>query len=255
LGGRWSLKNKRAVITGGTKGIGKAISDEFVLLGAEIMIVARDNKEVDNCTANWRDEGFTVHGVAADLSKAADRMKVINEIKSIWNSFEILVNNVGTNIRKKTVDYSTEEYEKIFNTNLDSTFEMSKLSYPFLKKSGNSSIVNISSVAGLTHLKTGSPYGMTKAAMNQLSKNLAVEWAADGIRVNSIAPWYIDTPLAKQVLSNENYLNEVLSRTPMKRIGTPEEIAGLASFLCMPASSYITGQCIAVDGGFTALGF
>jgi tropinone reductase I len=255
LASRWSLKDKRAVITGGTKGIGKAIADEFVLLGAEIFIFARNKTEVDECVSEWRDEGFTAYGVTADISEADERAKVMSEVKSRWDKFDILINNVGTNIRKKTVEYSVDEYEKIFKTNLESAFDMCKRSYPLLKKSRDASIVNISSVAGLTHLKTGSPYGMTKAAMNQLGKNLAVEWASDGIRVNTIAPWYIETPLAKQVLSNEEYLNEVLSRTPMKRIGKPEEIAGLASFLCMPASSYITGQCIAVDGGFTALGF
>ncbi|MBL1212235.1 MAG: SDR family oxidoreductase [Ignavibacteriae bacterium] len=255
MASRWSLKDKRAIITGGTKGIGKAIADEFVLLGAEIFIVARNKAEVEDCVGNWRSEGFTAYGVSADISEAGERAKVISKVKNNWDKFDILINNAGTNIRKKTVEYSDEEYEIIFKTNLQSAFDMCKRSFPLLKKSGTASIINISSVAGLTHLKTGSPYGMTKAAMNQLSKNLAVEWAADGIRVNTIAPWYIETPLAKQVLSNQNYLDEVLSRTPMKRVGKPEEIAGLASFLCMPASSYITGQCIAVDGGFTALGF
>ena len=112
-------------------------------------------------------------------------------------------------------------------------------------------MINISSVAGLGHLKTGVIYGMSKAALIQMTSNLACEWAGDGIRVNAVAPGYIWTPLAETVLRNPDYLESFLARTPMKRIGNAEEIASVVSFLAMPASSYITGQCIAVDGGFT----
>jgi len=140
-------------------------------------------------------------------------------------------------------------------TNLYSAFSLARQAHQLMKKSGRASLVNISSVAGLTHIRTGVVYGMTKAAMVQMTRNLAVEWAAHGIRVNAVAPWYIDTPLARQVLKNLDYLQEVLNRTPMKRIGKPEEVATAVAFLCMPASSYITGQTLAVDGGFSIYGF
>ena len=143
----------------------------------------------------------------------------------------------------------------MFDTNLISAFELSRLFYPLLRKSEYASVVNITSVAGLTHLRTGSPYAMTKAAMVQLTRNLAVEWAEENIRVNAIAPWYIDTPLVENLMKDEDYLKAVIERTPMKRIGKPEEVASLAAFLCMEKSSYITGQTIAVDGGFTIYGF
>ena len=116
-------------------------------------------------------------------------------------------------------------------------------------------MVNNASVAGLTHLRTGAPYGMSKAAMIQLTRNLAVEWAAEGVRVNAVAPWYIRTPLAEQVLSDPAYRQDVLQRTPMGRVGEPEECARAIAFLCMPAAAYITGQCLAVDGGFSVYGF
>ena len=110
-------------------------------------------------------------------------------------------------------------------------------------------------MSGLTHVRTGPLYGLSKAAVHQLSKNLACELASDGIRVNSVAPWYIRTHRTSEVLSNPDYFEEVISRTPMRRIGEPEEVAAAIAFLCLPAASYITGECIAVDGGFLRYGF
>lgn len=159
------------------------------------------------------------------------------------------------NIRKKTDEYSGEDYNTIINTNIGSAFELSKLALPLLKRSEQGNIINMSSTAGQVHIRTGSIYGMTKAALIQLTRNLSGEWAEYNIRINAIAPWYIRTPLAEQVLKNKKYYNEVISRTPMKRIGEPEEVASLVAFLCMPAAGYITGQCISVDGGFSIYGF
>ena len=116
-------------------------------------------------------------------------------------------------------------------------------------------MVNVGSVAGLVALRTGVPYGMSKAAMSQMTRGLAGEWAADGIRVNCVAPWYIRTPLAETVLKDEAYAAEVIARTPLGRVGEPHEVAALAAFLAMGASSYVTGQTVAVDGGFMAWSF
>ena len=251
----WNLKNRRALITGGTRGIGQAIVDEFLQLGAEVLVVARDPINLEHRLNDWQKQGFPVQGIGLDISKAADRENLFQMLEKQWNKLDILVNNVGTNIRKKTMEYSVEEFNLILNTNLIATFNICRQAYPLLKKSNHPSIVNISSVAGLTHMRTGSPYGMTKAAIIQLTRNLAVEWSADGIRVNCIAPWYIRTPLVQPVLENKNYLQSVLQRTPLGRIGEPQEVAALTAFLCMSGASYITGQCIAVDGGFSVYGF
>jgi len=252
---RWNLKGKKALITGGTKGIGLAIAEEFLSLGAEIIVVARNEELLTEKVSEWQKNGFFAHGFAKDLSKSEDRKVLYLKVGKSWSNFNFLINNIGTNIRKKTTEYTTEEYEKVLNTNLISAYELCRSFYPLLKKSDGASVVNMSSVAGLTHLRTGSPYGMSKAAMNQLSRNLAVEWAEDNIRVNSIAPWYIETPLVENLMKDEEYLNSIIDRTPMKRIGTPREVATLAAYLCMDESSYITGQTIAVDGGFTINGF
>jgi Tropinone reductase 1 len=251
----WNLKGKKALITGGTKGIGLAIAEEFLFLGAEIFIAARDQKLISRKINSWKRKGYKASGISADLSSAEERQKLFVEVKNNWKKLDLLVNNVGMNIRKRTIEFSTEEYERVLNTNLISTFEMCRMFHPLLKKSKNGSVLNMSSVAGLTHLRTGSPYGMSKAAMDQLTRNLAVEWAEDKIRVNSIAPWYIDTPLVEKLMKDQSYYNSVIERTPMKRIGKPEEVASLAAYLCMDKSSYITGQTIAVDGGFSVYGF
>lgn len=253
MNNRWNLKNKKALITGGTKGIGKSVAKEFIDLGADVAVVARNESDF-NVLQNELNAKNLVF-IKADLSNLNDLQFVIHEIKQKWGSLDILINNVGTNIRKKTIEYSAVEFDKIINTNLRSAFELSRLSYPLLKESEQGNIVNISSVAGQTHLRTGSIYGMTKAALIQLTKNLAGEWAEDGIRVNAVAPWYIKTPLAETVLKNPEYYNEVVSRTPMKKVGNPEDVAAAVAFLCMPSAAYITGQCISVDGGFTIYGF
>jgi Tropinone reductase 1 len=252
---KWNLTGKTALITGGTRGIGKAIAEEFVGLGASVFIVARDADVLNETILSFNADVSVVDGLVADVSLSSDRLRIFEAIGKKWGRLDILVNNVGTNIRKKTLDYSEDEIQKIFNTNLFSSLELCRLMFPFLKKSDFASIVNLSSVAGITHLKTGIVYGMTKAAIIQMTKNLACEWASENIRVNAVAPWYIETPLAKQVLKDLDYLRSVLNRTPMKRIGKPAEVASAVAFLAMPASSYITGQCLVVDGGFSVYGF
>jgi Tropinone reductase 1 len=131
---------------------------------------------------------------------------------------------------------------------------MCRRCYPLLCKSQSAAVVNISSVAGLTQLHTMTPYGMAKAALIKITRDLAVEWASDGIRVNAVAPWYIRTSLTNELLQEEKYLSSVLSKTPMARTGEPEEVAAAVAFLCMPAASYISGHCVVIDGGFTSMG-
>ena len=251
----WSLSDQRALVTGGTKGIGEAIVRQFLDLGASVFIIARDNDLLQQQLSEYRHQGHSVEGLAADVSQPGVAVQIIDAVKAVWHSVDILVNNAGTNIRKSTVDYTSAEYEHIVNTNLRSAYELSQATYPLLKASGAGKVLFVSSVSGLSHTSSGSLYGMTKAALLQLTRNLAVEWAPDQIRVNAVAPWYINTPLATPVLTNPEKLAGILKRTPMNRIGEPEEVASVVSFLSMPASSYVTGQTISVDGGLLAWAF
>ncbi|GAB4025775.1 SDR family oxidoreductase [Spirosoma koreense] len=251
----WSLNGQRALVTGGTKGIGEAIVQQFLALGASVFIVARDNGLLQEHLATYRQQGHTIDGIAADISQLEAAAQVVQAVQTSWGSLDILVNNAGTNIRKPTADYSSVEYEHILNTNLRSAYKITQAAHPLLKASGDGKVIFVSSVSGLAHTSSGSLYGMTKAALLQLTRNLAVEWASDGIRVNAVAPWYIKTPLAAPVLTNPEKLAGILNRTPMRRIGEPEEVASVVSFLSMPASGYVTGQTISVDGGLMAWAF
>jgi Tropinone reductase 1 len=207
---------------GGTKGIGKAIVEELALKGSHVLTCSRNAVELEQCVEDWKTQGLDVAGVTADISTKEGREELMNEIynwlesKKKSKTLDILVNNVGTNIRKPTVEYTPEDIEKIWNTNFHSMFALTVACHPLLKRKPGqlaSSVVNIGSVAGVTCMKSGTAYSGTKAAMNQVTGNWACEWGPQGIRVNCVAPWYINTELAKQVLKDKAYHKSVVERT------------------------------------------
>jgi len=252
---RWRLDGAIALVTGGSRGIGRAIVDELTGFGAEVFIVARDPDVLQQRLGEWEAAGRKVRGVAADVSTSEGRARTIAGFREHHDRMTILINNAGTNIRQGTLAYSEQQLRDLIELNTIAPFEFARAAHPLLKAAGGASIVNIVSVAGMTSIGTGTPYGMAKAAVIQLSRGLAAEWAVDGIRVNAVAPWFITTDLTEKVLGNAAFLDHVLSRTPAGRVGKPEEVAAVTAFLCLPAAGYVTGQCIAVDGGFTEFGF
>lgn len=250
----WNLQNKKALVTGATKGIGRAIAEELMNLGAEVWISARTLADVEAMVAEYREKGFKIFGSAADVAISEQRQELLRAIELEWGKLDILVNNAGINIRKPTLEYETSDYDRLMQVNLASVWELSRQCQPWLKES-KGCIVNISSTASQRVVRTSTAaYAMSKAAVEQLTRFLAVEWGPDQIRVNAIMPWYTATPLAEAVLKDPEKKERILARTPMLRIGQPEEVARAVAFLCMPAASYITGVCMPVDGGFMALG-
>ncbi len=245
----WTLTNKHALVTGGTKGIGKAIVNELLALGAQVLFTGRTVEDVKTREAEWQQQGFKAYGLAGDVTDADHLAAVIQWLESNWGRLDILVNNAGTTIRRPSVDFTTEEYRRVLDINLIAPFEWSRKLFPLLKQSGNSAVINISSVAGSLDAGTGAPYGMSKSGVNQLTRNLAGEWATTGIRVNTVSPWYTYTPLTENVLAKPEVHERIVSRTPMRRIAQDEEMAGVVAFLAMDKASYITGQEIKVDGG------
>jgi len=254
---RWRLDGQTGLITGASKGIGLACARELAALGADVLMVARDEAHLEQARAELAEEfpAREIFALAADVAQREQRLEVFDWIADLEVDLSLLVNNVGANVRKKTLDYSEDELRMLIETNVVSAFEMCRLAHRHLSEHANAAIVNIGSVSGLTHVRTGAPYGLTKAALTQLTRNLACEWAEDGIRVNAVAPWYIRTQRTEHALADPDYLDEVLARTPLQRIGEAEEVAAAVAFLCLPAAAYITGECLAVDGGFLKYGF
>ncbi|MGY0505686.1 SDR family oxidoreductase [Luteimonas sp. e5] len=254
---RWRLDGQLALVTGASAGIGRAISAELMGLGATVLMVARNEDALEEARDELEAEidSGEAHLLAADVAIAEHRRIILDWVEDFGEGLNILVNNAGGNLTRPAIEYSEQEWRDIFEINAFSALELSRYAHPLLTRHASSSIVNVGSVSGLTHVRTGVAYGMSKAAMHQMTRNLAVEWAEDGVRVNAVAPWYIRTRRTSPKLADPDYLDEVLLRTPMGRVGEPQEVAAAVAFLCLPAASYITGECIAVDGGFLRHGF
>lgn len=253
---KWSLKTRNFIVTGGTKGIGYATSVQLLAHGAEGLIVcsrgtadeAVDSLKRDFPTAN------IVH-IQCDVATDEGRRDLVAATKNTFSFLHGLVNNVGVNVRKDILQQTPEEYHAMMKTNVDSAYFLCKMLSDVFDPNG-ATVVNVSSAAGVQSSGTGAAYGLSKAAVNHFTRILACEWASRYIRVNAVTPWMTMTPMLEEAVKKDpTQLDKVKEWTPMHRLAQPEEVAGPIVFLCLPASSYITGQVLGVDGGLTAQGF
>ena len=200
-------------------------------------------------------EAKIVH-VECDVSTSDGRSILVEAAKDNFGRVQGLINNVGTNQRRPILEQTEEEYRRMMTTNVDSAYFLCRLFSDVFDEETGATIVNVSSAAGVQSSGTGAAYGMTKAALNHFTKILACEWAKRNIRVNAVTPWMTMTPMLQDaVKKNPSELDKVNAWTPMHRLASAEEVAGPIIFLCLPASSYVTGQVLGIDGGLTAQGF
>ncbi|ESQ51431.1 hypothetical protein EUTSA_v10017079mg [Eutrema salsugineum] len=254
---RWSLEGMTALVTGGASGIGYAIVEELASFGAKIHVCDISETLLNQSFSEWKNKGFLQVSISVcDVSLHTERETLMQTVSSLFDGkLNIFVNNVGVLRGKPTTEYDKEDFAFHFSTNLEPPFHFCQLSHPLLKASSYGSIVFLSSVAGIVSIDGNSIYGLTKGALNQLARNLACEWAKDGIRANAVAPNIIKTPLSQPYLEDVSFKEGLFGRTPLGRAGEPNEVASIVVFLCLPAASYITGQTICVDGGLTVNGF
>ncbi|ESW12474.1 hypothetical protein PHAVU_008G116200 [Phaseolus vulgaris] len=251
---RWSLDGMTALVTGGTRGIGHAIVEELAEFGASIHVCSRKEEDINRCLEEWKKKGFNVTGSVCDVLHRHQCQTLMETVSSVFQGkLNILVNNAGTASTKSLLDYTGEDVTTLMGTNFESCFNLCQLAHPLLKASGYGNIVFISSVAGLKAFPLCSAYAASKGALNQFTKNVALEWAKDNIRANTVAPGAVKTDLLDALMEcadvNKNVVEAVVTESPAGRIGEPKDISGMVAFLCLPAASYITGQIITVDGG------
>ena len=249
-----SLSGKRALITGGGRGIGRACAQILAQVGAEVAVVSRTPSQLDEVVHSIRERGGTAHPLPGDMGDETSVGSLVEQVGELWSHLDILVNNAAISpIYKRTEEVTQEEWMRILQVNLNGTFDLTRRLGGAMLKRGQGAVVNITSVGAERALPRLAPYTASKAALGELTRVLAVEWAPRGVRVNAVAPAYIETAMTDGVQSHPRLRQSVEDRTPMGRFGRPEEVAWAVAFLASQAASYITGHTLFVDGGWTSL--
>jgi dehydrogenase/reductase SDR family protein 4 len=248
---RFRLDGKVAIVTGGSRGIGLSIATTFARAGARVMISSRKAEHVDAVVQALRHEGHDVHGLASNMGKAADAHELAARTVEHFDGIDIIVNNAATNPIFGPLQQATDEaFDKIFAVNVKGPFELCKTAHSIMVERGGGAIVNISSIGGITPEAGLGLYSMSKSALVSLTKVMAQEWGADGIRANAICPGLIKTKFSSALWQDDAIADKVLGHQPLRRIGVPDDVAGLALFLASDASAYCTGSVYMVDGGY-----
>ena len=246
----FDLKGKTALVTGGNGGIGLGMAQGLAAAGAKVAIAGRDSAK--NAAAA---KTLGAMALEADLRDEKSCRQMVEDAARRLGRLDILVNNAGMNVRKRPEEYSLEEWKLVLDTNLTSAFVASQAAYPHMKRAGGGKIVNIGSMMSIFGASFVAPYGASKGGIVQLTRALACAWAKDNIQVNAVLPGWIDTAMTQRARKDIAGLHEnVLRRTPVGRWGAPEDLSGIAVFLCAKASDFVTGTAIPVDGGYSVQG-
>jgi len=247
----FSLKGKIALITGGSRGIGKQTALGFAHAGADIAIASRKLPDLEAAVAEIKTTGRKAIGVSAHIGRLEQIDELVKKVVAEYGRIDILVNNAGTNpVMSPALDVEERAWDSIMNLNLKGLFFLSQAVARVMKEKGGGKIINVSSMEGYTPGLLP-VYSISKAGVIMATKVMAHEWAKYNIRVNAIAPGLINTPFSEALWSNEEYKNYLLSRTPLKRLGEADEMVGALIYLASDASSYVTGVTIPIDGGAT----
>ena len=251
----FDLTGRVAIVTGGNGGIGLGMARGMADAGATILIAGRDREKSAGAVREIEESGGKAAAVEVDVLKSESCRAMIDAATDRFGRLDILVNNAGTNIRKQPQEYSLEEWHTVLQTNLTSAFVCAQAAYPAMLAAGGGKIINIGSMMSIFGASFAAPYASSKGGIVQLTKALAAAWAKDNIQVNSVLPGWIDTALTRRAREDVDGLHQrVLDRTPAGRWGLPEDHAGIAVFLASPASDFVTGTAIPVDGGFSIQG-
>jgi dehydrogenase/reductase SDR family member 4 len=251
----FDLAGKAAIITGSTKGIGRAIAEAMARAGAKVVISSRKADKCEEVASAIRGEGLEAIAIACHIGKREDVEHLVAETKRQYGQIDVLVCNAAVNpYYGPTAKLTDDVFAKVMDSNVRSNIWLANLVLPDMAERKDGSVIIVSSIGGLKGSLNLGIYAISKAADFQLARNLAVEWGPLGIRVNCIAPGLVRTDFARTLWENKELLARAEATTPLRRIGEPEDIAGAAVFLASPASRWMTGQVIVIDGGVTISG-
>ncbi len=251
----FDLSGRIAIVTGGNGGIGLGMAKGLAGAGATVVIAGRNADKNRDAVAAIEALGVSALAIPVDVTQEAACRAMVATTVERFGRLDILVNNAGTNIRKQPESYSLAEWQQVLTTNLTSAFLCCQAAYPELCRAGGGKIINIASMLTIFGAPFAAPYAASKGGVGQLTMALATAWAKDNIQVNAVLPGWIDTHLTRQARKDVPGLHErVIARTPAGRWGVPDDLSGIAVFLASPASDFVTGTNIPVDGGYAALG-
>ena len=248
----FSVAGQVVLVSGGTRGIGRAIAQAFAQRGARVVITGREKAAVAKSAAEIGSAKSPVAGLVCDVSRPAEIARLVEEMDKAFGPIDTLINVAGVNRRKPTLEVTEEDYDFILDTNLKGAFFLSREVGKGMVARGRGVQINVASINTDRPVKNVAPYAMSKAAMGHMTRALAMEWGPSGVRVNALAPGFVLTDLTRKLWSNPEMQVWVNANTPLRRLGQPDDMVGATLFLASPASAFLTGQTLYVDGGFSA---